>query len=492
MGCCAFETLRLVNNGTYEGNIDTQLERGLFFGDSDEIEWDGSDVAVLLKWAIFSREGGPIPDGSLVYTAKLHFYKTNQEPGDEGRIHEVLVHWNESTTFETFGSNGGVRPAYYVSDDVATIAASVLLGRGWKDETVTTSLRKWTNPEVLENNGWIIVAGTISVSLGYEIASSEAAANRKPYLVIEYDNPEAVNCATFQDRGFQDSYAPPIHLYTELCVACDLPSRASSASLNTSSVSFQGQKITVDVVTPPSGWSLGFCFDVPSIEKAEGDASLEFSLTPFNSKSSLAYNLAVPDKLDCTTVKCDNDTMVIENNFIINQLLHIEGNVIFKGDLVGQGDISISGNLTVEGCLNVTGGINVILNNSRTYEDGEIIAKIDYTCREFDNTIGITGGTTRRNCENYKASSQATHTGSLIVVNIDKSNCKSQSLMVYVIPIVVIVIIVVTSVIIAWIVYRWYRRKKTDDMIEDSVHKHMQTNNSSMPPLDTRDSESVL
>ena len=105
--------------GGYTGTYDTTLvgnDPTTPQGSLDSLGWDlespsgsGLDVIGLIRFDnIFGAGTGQIPVGSTIVSATLSYQSHN--PGDSGIIYEAAISWDESTTYNGFGTTPGAQP----------------------------------------------------------------------------------------------------------------------------------------------------------------------------------------------------------------------------------------------------------------------------------------------------------------------------------------------------------------------------------------------
>jgi hypothetical protein len=169
----------------YNGTVDTFLKQATpasSFGGSSIVEWDGSDgggqnFGLLRFDNIFGSGPGQIPAGSLITSATLTYNVGN--PGNAATVNEVVVDWDESVTYNTFGGDVGVQV-----DEYGTEVGSAAGGAGENTLDVTGSIVTWLdNPSA--NKGWIFrpTGGTD----GVEFASSENTnSSQRPKLTVDH------------------------------------------------------------------------------------------------------------------------------------------------------------------------------------------------------------------------------------------------------------------------------------------------------------------
>ncbi len=186
--CVPLATARTLQEGVddYAGTLDTYLAEATpdtAFGEAALAGWDGDDpadsgqaVIALVRFAIFEREGGPIPDDALITRATLRV--TNFNAGAAGQVHEVVADWDEASTYAGFGAVAGVQAEDYgeaVGDLGGAIGASNL--------EVTSSLRRWRAAPGT-NRGWIALPSDTD---GVDFRTREhAKAAERPALEISY------------------------------------------------------------------------------------------------------------------------------------------------------------------------------------------------------------------------------------------------------------------------------------------------------------------
>jgi hypothetical protein len=170
----------------YVGTADTFLAEstpGTSKGTLEAAEWDDDDPSgtglnnyALIRFdSIFGNNPGQIPVGSQITSATLTYTIFNE--GGVGELHEVLVDWDETVTYNGFGPSAGVQPGDY-GDFIAYMSGGVAT----HTVSVTTSLVKWVL-DASSNKGWIVVP---TGSNGAEFRSSEylSAPALRPILTV--------------------------------------------------------------------------------------------------------------------------------------------------------------------------------------------------------------------------------------------------------------------------------------------------------------------
>lgn len=174
----------------YAGTVDTYImesEPTDPYGDEVHVEWDGQDPANsnphlanygLLRFdGIFGSGPNQIPLGSTIETATFTYVVSNT--GDSATVNDAAVDWDESVTFNTFGSSVGVQEADY-GTLVGTASGSTPTGAKTLD--VKDSLQRWS--EGATNYGWLFRPDGTD---GVEFHSSEYTTSAdRPKLTVRY------------------------------------------------------------------------------------------------------------------------------------------------------------------------------------------------------------------------------------------------------------------------------------------------------------------
>ena len=161
---------------------------------------------------IIGIEAGKIRCGSTIISAILWYYipVDDYSWGSDATAHEVFVNWNESTTWNTFGSQAGVQPGdYNTSDGVTAGGAS-----GRRSVNVQASVQKWCDG-ALPNYGWIILpGGTESV---YPYSSENTNTDYRPKLEVNYTPPSnGTICLTNPEPNSQTNPGVNVNLTVNL------------------------------------------------------------------------------------------------------------------------------------------------------------------------------------------------------------------------------------------------------------------------------------
>ena len=141
--------------GGYAGTQDTYIletSPTSSFGTLDSFEWDTEETGGnansrkygLLRFdSIFGSGAGQIPVGSTIVSASLDYTVWNNTTNGPGSLNPALVSWDESTTYNTFGSTAGVQAEDFGAQVADVPAASMQT----YSIDVTASLAAWSaNP----------------------------------------------------------------------------------------------------------------------------------------------------------------------------------------------------------------------------------------------------------------------------------------------------------------------------------------------------------
>ncbi|MBN7798708.1 Ig-like domain-containing protein [Parahaliea mediterranea] len=179
--------------GGYAGTRDTYLSRfysSSTLGGRDRLQEDEGTYAVLLGFAIFHSEGGPVPDGAAIQSASLSLYKYSSYDHDY-QWHRLLLPWSEEGASWSerlpglpWADAGAAAPGqdYQV---VADGGGGVGWSSGWLSIDVTPGVRAMSQGEA--NHGWRLlpVGGNGNRKRFHSRETSESPALR-PRLVVRY------------------------------------------------------------------------------------------------------------------------------------------------------------------------------------------------------------------------------------------------------------------------------------------------------------------
>ncbi|MAT93596.1 MAG: hypothetical protein CME59_13445 [Halioglobus sp.] len=146
----------------------------------------------LVRFSIFSSEGGPVPDGANITYAALALYKSSYYDYSY-RAHPLLVDWAEdqATWFEAAaGTPWHAAGAAGIGSDYAE-DGSPAAPTGWEPEwvvlDVTDSVRAMSLGE-RSNYGWQLLGNGINYHKFFHASEYAADPTRRPKLILEIDD----------------------------------------------------------------------------------------------------------------------------------------------------------------------------------------------------------------------------------------------------------------------------------------------------------------
>jgi len=178
---CSTVTFREGPN--YNGTADTTLDAGaatMDFGADSRFSWDLESMAGfpnvgLLRFDDIVGDGdGKVPTEAVVQSATLTVEIDNEGGQPPGTLREVLVSWDEQTTWDTFGAAPGIE------GDIGSVVAPLPSAEASHDIDVTSSFVPLTS----DHRGWAFVSES---SNGVDAYSSEAnGESTRPSVSITY------------------------------------------------------------------------------------------------------------------------------------------------------------------------------------------------------------------------------------------------------------------------------------------------------------------
>jgi len=146
----------------------------------------------LVRFAIFSNEGGPVPEGATITFAALFLYKSSSY-NYTYRAHPLLIDWveNEATWIEAADGipwhepgAAGIGSDYAANGSPETYADD---NRGWVVLDVTDTVQSMSLGEQ-SNNGWQLIAGTgNSNTKSFRASEYSADPTLRPKLILQFD-----------------------------------------------------------------------------------------------------------------------------------------------------------------------------------------------------------------------------------------------------------------------------------------------------------------
>ncbi|MEO1497398.1 MAG: DNRLRE domain-containing protein [Planctomycetota bacterium] len=160
-------------------------------GQADSISIDGSDSGfpnhVLIRFDDIIGDGpGQLPVGASIESATLAIEVTN--PGSGFTVHDMLVGWNEFSTWASLGGGVQANDVEAGSEAVDTIGAnnssSSNVPIGTLEIDVTSTVEKYLDGSLV-NRGWALLPFTNGTN-GIDFFTSEFAdLNARPALIID-------------------------------------------------------------------------------------------------------------------------------------------------------------------------------------------------------------------------------------------------------------------------------------------------------------------
>jgi hypothetical protein len=161
-------------------------------GGSSNVQDQREYYSTLLRFAIFQSEGGPVPDGAQIVSAKLALYKYSTYDMVYG-LHRVLQDWSENaaTWNQRLPNQPWAVPGANGAGSDYTAAADATATTSWDPEWIvfdlTAAVAGMSNDAGRTNYGWRLrsVSGNTNLKRMY---SSEFAADPalRPKLVVSY------------------------------------------------------------------------------------------------------------------------------------------------------------------------------------------------------------------------------------------------------------------------------------------------------------------
>lgn len=179
----------------YAGTRDAYLSnsaRTRNYGNAALLYEQGAGYVNLIRFAIFQREGGPVPDNAVITSAKMSIYKSSNAYDIKLALHRLACNWveleatwnqcNAGQAWATAGA-GGSGTDYEATADAT---ASAIWTAGWVEFDVITAVTVMRDNGV--NNGWRLRrTGGDNVNLKkFTSRDSTGDASQRPKLEISY------------------------------------------------------------------------------------------------------------------------------------------------------------------------------------------------------------------------------------------------------------------------------------------------------------------
>jgi hypothetical protein len=179
----------------YSGTTDTFLDSTLTtlpMGSMEQLQSIKDVFNPLVRFAIFSGEGGPVPEGATITYAALALYKFSYYDHIY-RAHPLLTDWveNEATWIEAADGIPWNEPgAAGIGSDYAangSLEVSADWNPGWVMLDVTDSVQSMSQGEQ-SNNGWQLIAVSgYPAQKSFRASEYPADPTLRPKLILQYD-----------------------------------------------------------------------------------------------------------------------------------------------------------------------------------------------------------------------------------------------------------------------------------------------------------------
>ncbi|MCX2977510.1 DNRLRE domain-containing protein [Halieaceae bacterium IMCC11814] len=180
--------------GGYSGTTDTSLENfagSQFHGDRQWLRSQEGGFNPLVRFAIFSNEGGPVPEGATITFAGLALYKSSTY--DQAySAHPLLVDWDQSEAtwlesaegmFWNEPGAGGIGSDYAAS---GSVEVHMDWNPGWLVLEVTDAVQSMSLGSQ-SNNGWQLIAGTGNPNQkSFRSSEFNAKPTLRPKLILQF------------------------------------------------------------------------------------------------------------------------------------------------------------------------------------------------------------------------------------------------------------------------------------------------------------------
>ncbi len=146
----------------------------------------------LLRFAIFSNEGGPIPEGATITYAALALYKSSFYDYTY-RAHPLLIGWveNEATWIEAADGIPWHEPGAAGIDSDYAANGSLEAHTGWDPEWVVLNVIDSVQSMSLgeqSNNGWQLIGTGVNYHKIFHASEYSADPTLRPKLILQFAN----------------------------------------------------------------------------------------------------------------------------------------------------------------------------------------------------------------------------------------------------------------------------------------------------------------
>lgn len=180
----------------YAGATDTYLSsyhRTLSFGTATVMHDQKTYYPILVRFRIFQSEGGPVPDGATIESAKLELYKYSAY-NTVYSAHRLLKDWSEAAaTWNQSTSSVGWSAGGASGEDTDFRAAADATGSApwdpaWVEFDVTAGVQDISTAGAVANHGWRLrgLSGNISGIKRFYSSQHTDDPSLRPRLTITY------------------------------------------------------------------------------------------------------------------------------------------------------------------------------------------------------------------------------------------------------------------------------------------------------------------
>jgi hypothetical protein len=186
-------TLQRGAGGTTADTYLSSYHKTLNFGALNNLQDQFQYYTPLLRFAIFQSEGGPVPNGATITSAKLSIYKYSSYNMNYG-LHRVLQDWQEagaSWNLRSAAAAWAVAGANGAGTDFAATAdttAATDFNPGWIVFDVTQAVAAMSASTPTANFGWRLrgASGYTSGMKKFYTSEFDADPSLRPKLVVSY------------------------------------------------------------------------------------------------------------------------------------------------------------------------------------------------------------------------------------------------------------------------------------------------------------------
>lgn len=164
------------------------------FGGATLLQDTGAAYSGLVRFAIFQSEGGPVPNGATIRSAKLSLYKYTSYDVTYDLLRILpdwsadKATWNQRTASAAWAMSGANAPDLDVSA-AADATASVGFAPGWIEFDVTGAVQRLSSGSAGPNFGWRLkaVKGNLQNTKRFYSSNYSANPELRPKLLVTYE-----------------------------------------------------------------------------------------------------------------------------------------------------------------------------------------------------------------------------------------------------------------------------------------------------------------